>query len=223
MPMSLVNGGLATTQAINPLNIDNFRTNQWNGYRELSGQEVEKLAEAIVAEVRARGPFLSLSEFVNRRIGANSELTRKGALEAALEDAKTNAPVFVTQVNVAAVDVNKPLLYRNKTIENAVGNPAEGAPGWITQGDLMRIIEPFATVRSDTFVIRSYGEARDVNGKVTARAYAEAVVQRIPDYLDPVDRPSVNVNNAPNASVLNKSFGRRIRIASFRWLPDREV
>ena len=223
LPMSLLNGSQATAAAVNPPDIDNIRANQWNGFRELSEKEIGDLAEAIVEQVRTRGPFLSLAEFVNRQIGTNSELTRSGALQAAINKSRINDAVFVTQVPVTAADVNNPLLYKYKTIENAIGNPAEGAPGWVNQGDLMRLIGPLATVRADTFVIRTCGEATDAAGRVTARAYAEAVVQRIPDYLNPVDRPSVNASEDAAADPANKVFGRRLKIVAFRWLSNLEV
>lgn len=223
LPMSLLNAGNATAPAVNTKKIDNTRANQWNGYRDLYDTQVEQLAKEIVAQVKVRGPFLSLSEFVNRRIGANSELTRNGALQTAIEKSKVNAGMFTTQVAVTAADLGKPALYRYQTLENAVGNPAEGAPGWISQGDLMRIIEPLATVRADTFVIRTCGEATDINGKVIASAYAEAVVQRVPDYINPVDRPSLNVNDNAAANPMNRVFGRRFTILSFRWLTKQEV
>jgi hypothetical protein len=223
LPMSLVNGGSATKPAVNIQNIDNDKTNEWNGYRELSDAQMEGLAKEIVSQVKARGPFLSLSEFVNRRIGSNPELTRNGALQAAIDKAKINDDMYASQVTVAAADISNSVMYRYKTPENAEGNPAEGAPGWITQGDLMRVIEPLATVRADTFVIRTYGDATDANGKITARAYAEAVVQRVPEYLNPTDRPSVNVYEDVRATASNKAFGRRIKIVSFRWLANPEV
>ena len=223
LPMSLVNGGNATAPVVNTKQIDNTRANEWNGYRSLYDSQVEDLAKEIVAQVKARGPFLSLSEFVNRRIGTSSELTRNGALQTAIEKSKVNSTMFAAQVPITAADVFKPTLYRYKTVENAIGNPAEGAPGWISQGDLMHIIEPLATVRADTFVIRTCGEATDATGKVTARAFAEAVVQRVPDYVIPVDRPSVNVADNPAANPMNLKFGRRFSIVSFRWLSKAEI
>ena len=85
-------------------------------------------------------------------------------------------------------------------------------------------------MRGDTFVIRTYGEAQDANGKTTARAYAEAVVQRVPEYVDPVDRPSLNAYDVTSpapvpstAAVTNKAFGRRMNVVSFRWLSSNEI
>ena len=55
------------------------------------------LAEAIVEEVKARGPFRSMAEFVNRKLNGTADQQRKGALQAALDltvnnPAATSAP-----------------------------------------------------------------------------------------------------------------------------------
>lgn len=222
LPMSLVNGG-RIGGVVNASKIDDAKTNEWNGYRELSDTEIAVLAEKIVEQVRLRGPFLSLSEFVNRQIGAESDLTRSGALEAAISQAKLNDKAFATQVPITVADVTNAILYNYKTPTAATGNPAAGAPGWICQGDLMRLLEPAATVRADTFVIRVCGEAWGADGKVSARAYAEAVVQRLPEYVDPVDRPSLNAASDTKAAPMNRTFGRRMSVRSFRWLNCNEI
>jgi hypothetical protein len=228
--MSMPNGGAIPATALDVAKIDNQRTNDWNGCRELTEPELETLAENIVEEVRARGPFLSMSEFVNRQVGPAGPLTLAGALEAAIAKAgineKQNAAfpdTYLNQVPITTGDVSDPKLYVYKTPDATTGNPAAGAPGWVSQGDLLRILEPAATVRGDTFVIRSYGEAQDSSGKITARAYAEAVVQRIPEYVDPGDRPSVNAATDPSAKTVNQNFGRRFQIVSFRWLSKEEI
>jgi hypothetical protein len=228
--MSLLNGGAIGAVAVNPTKIDNVRTNEWNGYRMLNETDLETLAEKIVEEVRQRGPFLSMSEFVNRQIGPTGPLTMRGALEAAIAKAEINekldaaAPAtYLGQVPVTAKDLSDPKLYAYKTLEATVGNPAAGAPGWVNQGDLLRILEPSATVRGDTFVIRTYGEALSSGGGIIARAYAEAVVQRLPEYVDPADRPSINAYTAPDATAVNKLFGRRFEVVSFRWLAENEI
>jgi hypothetical protein len=171
-----------------------------------------------------------MSEFVNRQVGPVGPRTLRGALEAAITESEINEPkgaaspaTFLAQVPITRDDVANPKLYKYKTPEATIGNPAEGAPGWVNQGDLLRILEPSATVRGDTFVIRAYGEAQDTNGNITARAYAEAVVQRVPEFLDPADRPSLDVYTDPEAAAANKTFGRRIHIVSFRWLSSDEI
>jgi type II secretory pathway pseudopilin PulG len=223
LPMSLINGGVVGSATVDADKIDDQETNEWNGHQELTDTELENLAAKIVDEVRARGPFLSMSEFVNRRIGANSELTRMGALEAAIEKSGINNDLFKTQVPIEAKDIADSNLYPYNTAEASVGNPAAGAPAWVSQGDLLRLIEPAATVRSDTFVIRVCGEAEDAKGNLTARVYAEAVVQRLPEYVDALNDPSVNVYTDASASAANKSFGRRVSVVSFRWLDSNEI
>ena len=42
--------------------------NKWNEFRKLSDLEIAKLAKSIVKQVKIRGPFLSMSDFVNRRL-----------------------------------------------------------------------------------------------------------------------------------------------------------
>ena len=226
--MSLLNGG-AIGAPPDFMKVDNAKTNDWNGHRELTDDDLETLATRIVEQVRTRGPFLSMSEFVNRRIGPNGPLTRCGALEAAITDSKINDNFFKANLtgsivtDIALADIGDAKIYKYNTPEIVTGNPTAGAPGWVNQGDLLRILEPAATVRGDTFVIRSYGEAQDANGNITARAYAEAVVQRMPEYVDPIDRPSLNPYTDPTASAANKTFGRRINVVSFRWLTPNEI
>ena len=235
--MSLLNGGANRTAAVDASKIDNVKSNNWNGYRELTEPDLETLATKIVAEVRDRGPFLSMSEFVNRQVGPLGPRTLTGALEAAIAESEINEKKnavfpdsFLDQVPITVADVSDTKLYNYKTPEATTGNPAAGAPGWVNQGDLLRSLEPGATVRGDTFVIRTYGEAQDANGNITARAYAETVVQRVPDYVDPADRPSVNAYDitipttvSSPASAANKAFGRRFNMVSFRWLSGNEI
>ncbi|MCW1885012.1 hypothetical protein OKA04_09760 [Luteolibacter flavescens] len=171
---------------------------KWNGYRRLTGDQIERLAEEIVAEVKERGPFQSLAEFVNRRPGGG-DLARSGALQAAIERAGINDAVLDTAYDLGT------------------GNTADGAPGIVNQADLLTPLAPQLVVRGDTFRIRTYGEAADGRG-TKVRAWAEAVVQRIPDYVDPADPTA----SAP-ASTVNQTFGRRIELVSFCWLKPEEI
>jgi len=68
--------------------------------------------------------------------------------------------------------------------------------------------------------VGGYGEAKDNSGKVIARARCEAVVQRMPEFVDPTDSSETAV--AAVGSV-NQKFGRRFQIISFRRIPASEL
>jgi hypothetical protein len=97
---------------------------------------------------------------------------------------------------------------------------AWGALGYLSQADLLQFIGPALSARSDSFRIRAYGEHLDSSGKVLARAWCEAVVQRSPGYVDPVDD---TMKDPANLGETNRQFGRRFAIVSFRWLAPEEV
>ncbi len=187
----------------------------WNSYRTLSTTEIELLAKKIVAEIRARGPFLSMAEFVNRRLGPPGDLTNKGALQAALDQSGVNAVMADNATSVSPADVAG---FGWQNPGAVTPNTGTGAPGEISQGDILSSIGSFVTVRSDTFHIRAYGDARDASGAIVARAYCEATVQRVPEYVDTAELPEV-VATLP----ANINFGRQFKVIAFRWLNTNEI
>jgi Tfp pilus assembly protein PilX len=93
------------------------------------------------------------------------------------------------------------------------------SPGFLRQADFFNYLGPILTTRSDTFVIRAYGEAQHPrSGATRARAFCEAIVQRYPKYVDDSDAPS----ETPT-SMLNQTLGRRFKVVSFRWLQPHEI
>ncbi len=187
----------------------------WNSYRKLSSGEVQTLAKEMVKQVRERGPFLSMADFVNRHLSDN-ELGRKGAVQAAIDESGINAIVNANALIIGAADAANYGWKNPASIVNT--STGAGTPGDISQGDVLTAIGSFATVRSDTFRIRAYGEARDNDNQVTARAWCEAVVQRFPEYVDPADTPEMAATHPAN-----QAFGRRFQVMSFRWLHPDEV
>ena len=197
--------------------------NVWAGHRELTPKEIHQLAVAITDEVKLRGPFLSLADFVNRRLAAD-ETGRMGALQAAIEKAGLNSGLtdaLPLNNNYPLPNYTHPDHIPDATRMEQTLKPASkawGAPSWLTQADVLQVLGPALSARSDTFVIRAYGDAVDSSGKVGARAWCEAVVQRTPEPLDP-DESGLN----PRLAGGTGDFGRRFLITSFRWLSPQEI
>jgi len=191
----------------------------WNGSRELSAAELSKLAEATVREVKLRGPFRSLADFVNRRLSSDTSLSLKGPLQAALDDPSTRINEPLAEAVKSAPQTSGTPTYAFP--EAAAGAARQGIPGWVTQADLLQVIGPALSPRSDTFTIRAMGESRDPDGKVKATAWCEAVIQRGADYVSSDDSAITPEKELKNS--VNKLFGRRMEIVSFRWLAASEV
>lgn len=263
-------------------------TDSFSGFRRLTPDQIDALANEITHQVRMRGPFVSLSQFVNRAlIGLTpdtSGLGRSGALQSAIDIAldKNGKSINITpsgvsglsQVNATTDKVIVPVngsrnqsdldggskgtgnpddpfvwpdqsrdmnmgsagsIYADRdsssqkgdilssTYSNELGYRSTGIPGWLTQADILQVIGPSITARSDTFKIRCYGEATDPANpkKPLAIAYCEAVVQRMPQYVDSADIPQTPA--AKLTSKANMTFGRKYNIISFRWLSPNEI
>jgi hypothetical protein len=203
-----------------PESLNDVKTEaQWDGRRVLSDEEVETLAEAMVREVRIRGPFLSLADFINRRVGNDRALARAGAIQSALDSSTAtinecynSGPRAMTSASGANRGFGFP--------EAEEGASAYGIPGVVKQGDILTPIAPFISVRSDTFLIRAYGDCTDAAGNVLARAWCEAEVQRGHEFMDDADSPTTA---EASLNSTNRLLGRRCRIVSFRWLTPSEI
>ena len=201
---------------------------EFGGYRTVDEEFLDALAEEVVAQVRARGPFLSLAEFVNRQL-SSGELALAGAIQSALnavaQRPATNPFEEIQALSTEAVadppnPANAPFDEEYQFRDAAVGHSAYGLPGWTRQADILRPLAPILSARDDTFTIRAYGDARSRSGQVLARAWCEAVVCRTREYVDPNEAP--DRFHAPELPA-NQAFGRRVRIVSFRWLSTEEV
>ena len=171
------------------------------GMITLDATKVTALAAQIVALIRGRhaasGPFRSLAEFLSP---APDYLDAAGGQISILEKAIADAAINV----------------------DTAGNPIEFSSQFLTQGDIMTALAPVLFPRSDTFVVRTYGEAvNPATGATEGKAWCEAIVQRTPDYFDPADDATVAL--ADLTSEANKTYGRRFKVVSFRWLTRSDI
>ncbi|MFA6286649.1 MAG: hypothetical protein WC661_04625 [Opitutaceae bacterium] len=188
----LINGGVSGLTARN-------QSPSNTGGRQLTPQEVTDLATHIVAQIRAHGrPYVSLADFVN-----------DGAITRAIATIGANDPATGTNTEI------------NSLVPGIFTAGRRYTPGALMQSDVIGAISPFMTARSDTFVIRAYGDAQNpVTGVVEGRAWCEALVQRLPDLAENASAPIADVI-APSPTTY--PLGRKFKIISFRWLSPSDI
>jgi hypothetical protein len=244
---------------------DYYSAPAYGGYRRLRAEEIWNdggtpddfsddtgLAAEIVRQVRARGPFLSLSDFVNRALlPANLDpqgLGLAGALQTAIDRSGVNRMMGGGGDSLSWIDANTEMdhpwswsnvpdsAFQGLSPDNLGGwttDPVSGDPvlaagvarnagssGEMTQADVLARIGAVLRPRSDTFIIRAAGLLGDP-ASPGGQAWCEMVVQRSPDFVDPAaNRPGDSMDSL---NWVNRQFGRRYEIISFRWLAQEEL
>ncbi|MDR0740576.1 MAG: hypothetical protein LBF34_02595 [Puniceicoccales bacterium] len=170
------------------------------GLCQLNQTQVQSLAEKVVEQIKLRGVAGSIGEFVNRKlIAKNSDTTHKlglkGALQAAIDGTNINSTSGGT-----IVTSNRDKAWFDD--EAASGPFWACKPGYLTQADILQSTATTLCARGDTFCIYAYGNALDANGNIEAETRCEAIVQRLPELIDP-SKPEL---------------GRKYKILAMKWI-----
>lgn len=163
-----------------------FRWSYKTNVIALTEIQVDRLAKFLVSEIRTyirdkEHPFLSLEEFVD-----------SGVLQRSINANYSEEEGGDERLNPAWV--------------------VDGSPAQLRQSTIFNLIGPYLSARSDTFLIRAYGDATDPadSGKIWARAYCEAILQRVHEPY----------SNDPDAA---ENFNRTFKVVAFRWLSPAEI
>jgi len=203
-------------------------------------------------------PFISLSQFLNRFNCAPfaNDIAWQGCLQNAILRADvaganlsnrstplTPAPIFgsAQATPSSAVLGGVPYVFApgNAMATDPRVTPAQNrnhalraSPTSLTQADILAAVGSSLATRSDTFVIRCFGDAADPldPSKTLASCWIEAVVQRIPEFCDPSQPPETEVSSPtdgqkhnPLLNSVNQTLGRRFIILSSRMLGPNDL
>lgn len=164
--------------------------------QQLTSAQLQLLAQQIVSLVRTQaavdGPFRSLEAF----LAPQAYFGAASLLEKAISGAGINPASLVAHPVPGLTD------------------PGFGSLT-LTPADLMTALAPYLRTRSDTFVVRAYGEGiNPATSGVEGRAWCEATVQRFAETVAADDD-----RVAPRVG----GFGRRFKILQFRWLSASDI
>ena len=202
-------------------------------------------------------PFIGLAQFVNRYLcGYHYDTSLAGCLQTAIVRADVDGANLSNRTINPAPAASTALLAANglpgsvpwtppdPIVQSALtaqdprtpgtnrGHLLAGAPTSLLQADLLAVIGPALTTRSDTFVIRCYGDVTTNAGSITPKAgcWIEAVVQRSPEFCDPTQPPETEVCDPtesyrfnPQLKMVNRLLGRRFQVISLRYLSPKEL
>lgn len=192
-----------------------------HGHRRLTDREIESLATAIVEEVKRRGPFLSLSDFVNRRLSDEAvEVAPEapsqnacGALQAAIDRAGINQLTRNPEGVIArsAAIPGSSFLERHQAYSRY-----EGGGGLLSQADLLTSFGHRITARGDCFSIQVVGTVDDGRSQVSVSA--RMLVRRTSEPLC-ADKE----NPFEPDALLRGRFGRRFTVTAWQWADRGDV
>lgn len=208
----------------------------YSGFRILEEDELRVLAQRIVEQVKLRGPFLSLSDFVNRRLIEVSKdlpdehgLGLRGALKAAIDrstidDSEINDSFWTTHTKFAKD--HDEINYSNRKPK---ATPAES--------ELLRY---YFDLEHTALGEDEYTTAEGIPGFLTQADILQKIGSFIRVRGDTFKvRAYGNVTNPVNQEIMseawceivvqrtaeeiNPTIGRRFQIISFRWLKPDDV
>jgi hypothetical protein len=203
-------------------------------------------------------PYIGLAQFVNRfNCGAYpNQVAFQGCLQNAILRADVDganlsnrssplvsAPYYdSTKLTSGAANAGPgliPYVFQSYNVNAAdprtnayKGHSLRAAPTSLMQSDILEAVGSSLSTRSDTFVIRCYGDATDPldPGRTIAGCWIEAVVQRIPEFCDAsqppeteVCKPSDGQLHNPLLNQINRTLGRRFVILSTRTLAQKDL
>ncbi len=236
MPDGSVASGVALTRFARAFGSNDGSNKPWESYHDITDAQLDSLATEVVNEVRRRGPFMSLGDFVNRRLINDDNFGLKGALQAAIDASTVNGNTEIGNSGGTFTNYRQTVDGGNQTLQTpyfpvkandrfptarAMSKTnsdkdvvaGQGAPGIISQMDILNSVGPNLTARSDTFVIRAFGEAFDNNGNSIGKAWVEVVTQRSSDFVGITDQQAQSYKSG---SVNGFSAEPNIRAPAYR-------
>jgi hypothetical protein len=185
-----------------------------------------RLGDNIARRLRSRGrPFGSLAEFANSGLIEDTIQNSSGPiwswLGAAITPEGRTGSDSATAMSPVPARRTTGGLNQYRTASGTFADIPAGSPAFLRQADILAPLLPMLSVRSDTFRVRVFGEkVNPVTGAVEARAWCEAIVQRLPEPAHPVDPGNITTSEYQRPPG---NFGRRFQVVSFRWLSDADL